>query len=303
MACLLTIAVGKEKIVGINMPTRYNSSKTINAARHVARALDISYAEVPIEDLVSINEEILEELDLDGSTKLTSLNKENIQAKIRGTCMLSNIAAKYHALFTSNANKLEVALGYATLYGDVVGAVAPIGDLTKEEIFQMAQYLNKEVFRREVIPEKLIPDELFRFRDDQIQPSAELKDNQVDPMKFGYHCRLIEALTDYRKKSPQDVLKWYLQGSMEKNLEVSTQLLERWNMDNPREFVKDLEWFSRGIATSVFKRVQSPPIIITSKSSYGYDIRESMLPYSQTLEYKRLKDQVLKIEKYETKVV
>ena len=95
---------------------------------------------------------------------------------------------------------MEIALGYSTLYGDWGGAIAPIGDLTKTEVVAMCHYINDIVFGKEIIPELLLPDTLWRFNEDEIQPSAELKSDQVDPMKFGYHCKLIEAVTDYQKK-------------------------------------------------------------------------------------------------------
>lgn len=304
VAALLVKAVGRDKVLGINMPTHYNSDKTKNAAALVAEKLGIGYVTTPVQDMVDLNENVLESADLDGSgKKLSVLNKENIQAKIRGTSILSNIAAKYGALFTNNGNKLEVALGYATLYGDVGGAIAPIADLTKMEVFEMARYLNSEVFKREVIPEILLPDSLCQFRKDQIQPSAELKEAQIDPMKFGYHDALLEAMTDYKKKSTEDILRWYIDGTLEKNLGISTAMIKRWGIDSPKEFATDLEWFARSINDSVFKRVQSPPIIIMSKSAYGYDIRESMLPFELSMEHERLKKIVLAMKEYKTKEV
>ncbi len=294
VAALIAQAVGSQRVLGVNMPTRYNSTKTRDAAAHVARKLGIAYEIIPIEDLVAVNERILAQVNADGSGRpLSSLLRENIPAKIRGTSILSNLAQKYGAIFTNNGNKLEVALGYATLYGDVGGALAPIADLTKTEVVEMARYLNKKIFRDEIIPESVIPDELWRFRDDQIQPSAELKEKQVDPMKFGYHCALLEAMTDYKKKSTVDIMRFYLEGTIEKNLGISTALLQRWNIMDPQEFVQDLEWFDRCIRLNVFKRVQSPPIIITSKSAYGYDIRESILPYETSREHDELKAKIL----------
>ena len=71
-------------------------------------------------------------------------------------------------------------------------------------------------------------------------------------------------------------------------------MIERWGIDDPKEFVKDLEWFDNCMQTSVFKRVQAPPIIVTSKSAYGYDIRECLLCYRRTKEYERLREEVLK---------
>ncbi len=301
VAAMLVRAVGPGKVLGMNMPTRYNSQLTKGIAAEVARKLGIAYESIPIETLVEENARLIDEVDADGSgRKLTEFNMENLQAKIRGTCLLSNIAAKYGAIFTNNGNKLEVALGYATLYGDIGGAIAPIADLTKAEVFEMARYLNEHVFHQELIPETLLPDQLYRFREGAA-PSAELKNNQIDPMKFGYHDALIVAMTDYKKKGPEDVMKWYLEGKLEEKLGITTELIKRWGIDEPAEFVRDLEWFCSAMERSVFKRVQAPPIIITSKSAYGYDIRESITPYEPTLEFLRLKDQVLSMKEYSPK--
>ncbi len=298
VAALLAQAVGAGKILGVNMPTQYNSELTKGNATYVAEKLGIAYEVIPIETLVEENARLIEEIDPDGTgRKLTDLNMENVQAKIRGTSILSNLAAKYGAIFTNNGNKLEVALGYATLYGDIGGAIAPIADLTKTEVFEMARYLNEHIFHSEVIPTVLLPDELYRFKDGAA-PSAELKKKQIDPMKFGYHDALLSVMTDYVKKGGEDILQWYLDGTLEQNLGISTQLIERWNIDDPSTFVKDLEWFCAAIERSVFKRVQGPPIIITSKSSYGYDIRESILPYEPTCEFGRLKEKVLRMGHY-----
>ena len=72
-------------------------------------------------------------------------------SKPMGTSILFKYAGRYGRMFTNNGNKVEIALGYATLYGDVGGVVAPIGDLTKAEVFDMARFLNETVFKKEVI--------------------------------------------------------------------------------------------------------------------------------------------------------
>lgn len=289
VASLLVKAFGKEKVIGVNMPSKYNSDKTKDAARELARKLDIEYLVLPIEEMVKANADILER---DGQ-ELSEYNLENVQAKIRGTSILSNLSAKYKCFFTNNGNKLEIALGYSTLYGDWGGAISPIGDLTKTEVVAMCRYMNEVVFEKEVISELLLPDGLWRFRDEQIQPSAELKNRQVDPMKFGYHCKLLEEVTNYQKKSIEDIMTWYLQGDLHKRLGISKALLKRWNIDDPIVFMRDLEWFYDTIQKNVFKRVQCPPIILTSKSSYGYDIRESILPVLKTRKFKKLKEEIL----------
>lgn len=311
VASLCVIAFGKQNVLGVNMPTKYNSDKTKGAAKFVADKLGIKYSIVPIQSMAELNENVLDNADLDGTgKKLSVLNIENVQAKIRGTSLLSNLASKYGAIFTNNGNKLETALGYATLYGDVGGAIAPIADLTKIEVVELAKFLNNEVFHKEVIPNVLLPDKLWRFGEEQIQPSAELKEKQIDPMKFVYHCALLDAVTDYQKKSPSVVMQWFVDGILHKKLDeylfpitgenVGLDLMKRWGVTNSEEFLKDLEWFFPLVQKNVFKRVQAPPIVITSKSSYGYDIRESMLPYEKTAKEEELKKFILEnIKEYQ----
>lgn len=298
-AALLAAACGPENITGINMPYIFNSEQTRRVAARVTENLGIRFLNVPIGDIVeSVNQTLNHEVLEKAGAGLQRLTRENIQAKIRGTDVLSNLSGNMGTLFTNNGNKLETALGYATLYGDVGGALAVLGDLTKVEVFDMARHLNREVYKREIIPRALIPDELFRFSKDGIPPTAELKEEQIDPMKFGYHDALLDAVTNFQKKSMEDICQWYLDGTLETNLNISTKLIRRWSIDDPQTFITDLEWFFDCIRKNVFKRIQSPPIILTSKSAFGFDIRESILPCSRTREFKRLREKILKMERY-----
>ncbi|MFT4304415.1 MAG: NAD(+) synthase [Candidatus Woesearchaeota archaeon] len=300
VAALLANAVGPDNVLAINLPTKYNSAKTKKAAKEIADKLGITYVQIPIEELAEMNQALIDTyLGVTDDFRKKEFDMENIQAKIRGTSLISNVAAKFNAIFTNNGNKLEAALGYATLYGDVNGAIAPIMDLTKVEVFELARYMNKKIFKQEIIPEAMLPDELFRFRDDQILPSAELKEKQVDPMKFGYHDAILDAYMDYRKKTAENILEWYIHGTLEKNLGINTELITRWGIDNPKVFVDDLEWFDRSFHRNVFKRIQTCPTIITSKTAFGYDLRESQLPYQTTLAFDRLKTKVLAMESYQ----
>ena len=293
VATLCTWVFGPEQVLGVNIPTKYNSQKTQNTAKLVAENLGIQYIVVPIQEIVELNNKIIEDANFGNEKRpMSQLNYENIQAKIRGTAILSNLAAKYGGAFTNNGNKVEIALGYATLYGDVGGAIAPIGDLTKKEVYEMGRYLNK-LFGKEIIPEILFPDDLFRFGNDKIIPSAELKEGQVDPMKYGYHCAIIEKITEYNKSSIEDFCRWYLDGSITQKLNIYDALFKRYGLDDPKTFIDDLEWVFEMIQRSVFKRIQAPPIIITSRSAYGYDIRESQLPVFFSAEYDRLKQKIL----------
>jgi NAD+ synthase (glutamine-hydrolysing) len=171
----------------------------------------------------------------------------------------------------------------------VNGGLAPIGDLTKEEVFEMCRWINRD---EEIIPTELLPDENWDF---VIAPSAELKENQRDPIKFGYHDKLIEKLMDYRKVSPEDVLGWYQEGKegFLHHLGMSASVYELYGLGDPEVFVKDLEWFVRTMRGSIFKRIQAPPIILVSKTAFGYDLRESQFPWTPSLEFTRRKARVL----------
>ncbi len=300
VAALSVIAKGKDRVIGINMPSIYNSQKTKDSAEHTAKKLGIEYLVIPIQDMVDLKARVLEERT---GKKLSTLDMENLQAKIR-TGILSDLAGMYNGIYTCNANKLEAIIGYGTLDGDLRGRVCPVADLTKTEVMAMAKYVN-QVFGDEVIPKILFPDRLWNFSGDQIMPTAELKEKQFDPMKFGYHCALTEAMMDYRKVTPVDLMQMYLQGSLDSYLDkyfeglvekpkgLSFELMQRWKVDRPDEFVTDLEDFYRKFANSVFKRIESAPIIITSKTSLGYDLRESVLPYSPTGLQEQLKQEIL----------
>ncbi|XOV80578.1 MAG: NAD(+) synthase [Aestuariibacter sp.] len=300
VVALLCKAFGAENVMAVNMPSQYNSQQTQSVAQHISDALGIDYRQVPISELVDAHQKVFAQLDehYPSPDWMRTLSDENIQAKIRGTSILSNIAGRYGRMFTNNGNKVEIALGYATLYGDVGGVIAPIGDLTKAEVFDMARYLNQQIFQSEVIPHSLLPDDLFRFPEEGIAPSAELRDAQIDPMKFGYHCAMLEKATSFQKAGPEDILIWYLNGELHSQLDIRPALLERWGMNEPEAFVADLEWFYECIRKSVFKRIQSPPIILTSPSAYGFDIRESQIPAWQGKHYQQLKAQVLALDCY-----
>ncbi len=287
VATLVAHAVGPERIYAYNLPTKYNSTKTRNSASALAKNLKIThFSEISISQFVQTNMDLLRK-----SGKLSSLVEENIQAKIRGTSILSNFAGIHNGIMTNNGNKLEIALGYVTLYGDVNGAIAPIGDLTKTEVFQMAEYINKNY--GEIIPSELIPDENFNFSSECIPPSAELKENQLDPMKFGYHDALLESFTNYQKKTPEDILKWYIEGKLADKLKISETLLNKYGINNPHTFIEDLKWFTITIRRAIFKRIQGPPIVLLSKSAYGFDIRESQFKFTETFKYKELKKKIL----------
>ena len=291
VACMLRIAFGPERVFAVNMPTRFNAGITRENARSLCEALAVDYLSCPIEDLYRTLSSRIRDVEFpreDGA--YTRLVDENIQARIRGSDMLAGIAAKFGLVFTNNGNKTEVALGYATLYGDVNGAVAPIADLYKTQVFALARHLNEAVFRRDVVPPNLINGDTV--------PSAELSDAQDvtrglgDPIKYGYHDALLRQLIEYRRH-PLDILEWYRRGDLLARIGWEDEERFGGYFPEPRDFIDDLEWIDRQVRASYFKRIQAPPIIVLSKRAFGFDLRESQLPAYSPRAYKRAKRTLL----------
>ena len=227
-----------------------------------------------------------------GPGEYTRLVDENIQARIRFADVLAGLAAKYGLIFTSNGNKTEVALGYATLYGDVSGAVAPIGDLYKVQVFALARFLNEEVYGREVVPENLLSGEVV--------PSAELSAAQDvtkglgDPIKYGYHDAVLRQMIEYRRHGV-DFLQWFIAGALLERLEWGDEARFRDYFPDAQSWVDDLEWIERQLRINYFKRIQAPPIIVLSKRAFGFDLRETQWPAYAPRRYYELKAEVLRI--------
>lgn len=100
-------------------------------------------------------------------------------------------------------------------------------------------------------------------------------------MKFGYHDALLNAVINYQHTAPETILGWFIENTMAEKLGVQPSLLKRWGLQDPKTFVEDLEWFFGLLYRNIFKRIQAPPIIITSKTAFGYDLREALLLPSQ----------------------
>ena len=215
---------------------------------------------------------------------------ENLQARIRGADVLSGIAAKCGLVYTNNGNKTETALGYATLYGDVNGAVAPIADLYKTEVFELARYLNETVYGSEVLPSNLY--------DGTTVPSAELSGAQDvtkglgDPIKYGYHDAVLRQLIEFRAH-PMDLMRWRLEGEFLERQDWPHEAAFVAYFPDARSWLEDLEWVAEQVRMNYFKRVQAPPILILSKRAFGFDLRESQLPAYQPQGYLALRAKLI----------
>ena len=294
VVCMLVRAIGAERVFAVNMPTRFNASITQENARRVCAELGVDYISSSIQDLYEQVSSRIKGTEFPrGQGTYTRLVDENIQNRIRFSDILSGLAAKYGLIFTNNGNKTETALGYATLYGDVNGAVAPIADLYKVQVIELAEYLNEHVFGREVIPANLISGATV--------PSAELSADQDvnrgwgDPIKYGYHDAVLRQMIEYRRH-PADFLRWFVDGELFERLGWDDR--ESWKSYFPdtRSWTEDLEWVDEQVRINYFKRVQAPPVIVLSKRAFGFDLRETQLPAYVPRIYNSLKEKVLGLE-------
>jgi NAD+ synthase (glutamine-hydrolysing) len=203
VTALCADALGAENVITVNMPSKHNSDLTKDIAKDIADMLGVTYLVAPIQDAVDMTRTELEAIT--GKAIATNgpntLVYENIQARDRSARILSGIASLYDAVFTNNGNKVEAYEGYATLYGDVSGAIAPLGDLLKGQVYDIA---------REYVAEGKLPQSVV-----DVKPSAELSGNQDimkgmgDPFVYEYQDQLVKYLEDYQK-NPEDVVRLFI---------------------------------------------------------------------------------------------
>jgi NAD+ synthase (glutamine-hydrolysing) len=284
-AVLLTKALGANRIIGTNMASRFNSDQTKSIAKTLATKLGIRYQEGSIETLTEATLSTVEAFGVQAVAD--GLPYENIQARLRGH-LLSSFAAYQNAVVANNGNKVELALGYATLYGDTIGALSILGDLTKVQLFDLARSIN--ALDGELIDPSLIGTLVNGKYEFGFAPSAELKTNQIDPMKWGYHDYLVRYFTEYPSHHPLDWAQKYADGSWKATPVAQTMIA--YGLDDPKAFVKDFRWFIRNWQLAIFKRIQFPPILTVSRGAFGYDYRESQLPPIETPQLKALLDQL-----------
>ena len=299
VACLLERAFGAGRVFAVNMPTRFNAAVTRGNAKGLAERLGLDYLSVPIEELYGAVSRVVKEAVFPRSAgDYSQLVDENLQARIRGSDVLSGLAARHGLLFTNNGNKTEMALGYTTLYGDLAGAAAPIADLYKVQVYEVGEYLNAEVYGREVIPRNLL--------DRSTVPSAELSAEQDvtrgkgDPIKYGYHDAVLRQLIEYRRH-PADLMQWLLGGRLFAELGWCGSDGDRTFADyfhTPRDWLDDLEWVEEQLRISYFKRIQSPPLIVLSKRAFGFDLRETQVPPYRPRRWRELAERVRGLERW-----
>ena len=228
VACLAAAALGPENVLGVGMPSRYSSQGSLDDARQLAKNLGIQYREISIEQPF---QSYLDLLTPEFAGKASDSTEENLQARIRGMILMA-LSNKLGYIVLSTGNKSELAMGYATLYGDMCGGLGVINDLSKMQVYALSNWINRE---KEIIPWNTI----------HKVPSAELKPDQRDS----------DSLPDYQ--IVDNVLQDYVENYMRPE-EIARK------HGYPLDLVNDLV---RRIHRSEYKRRQSPPgLRVTEKA-------------------------------------
>lgn len=191
IATILSVqALGAENVLGVSLPSDVTSQQSIDDAKLVADNLGIDFEIIDIADMVS---QAVTDFDKESDYTMKGLALENIQARIRGNVLMS-LSNTTDALVVTPDNKSESAIGYCTLYGDTVGAIAPLGDCYKRHVYELAEYYNST---ENVIPPQIIDKE----------PTAELKENQVDSDEMAEYETLDTVLNEYveNRKTPEEI--------------------------------------------------------------------------------------------------
>jgi NAD+ synthase (glutamine-hydrolysing) len=162
-ACLAARALGAANVHGVALPSRYTADMSTDDARALAAALGIHFEVIPIEPVFS---SFLGALKPSFAGREPDVTEENVQARVRGTILMA-LSNKRGDLLLSTGNKSELSVGYCTLYGDMAGGLAAIGDLPKTLVYRLARRLNRD---RQVIPERTLTR----------PPTAELRPGQTD---------------------------------------------------------------------------------------------------------------------------
>jgi len=228
VAVIAVTALGKENVTGVSMPSRFSSDHSKSDAKTLAENLGIEYLTIPIEKVFETFEE---ELTPFFKGKPPDVAEENLQARLRGNILMT-LSNKFSDLVLSTGNKTELALGYATLYGDMSGGLEVIGDVSKMEVYALAQYYNRRM-GREAIPKNCF----IKI------PSAELKPDQFDPFDYSVVSPLVDEIIENRLSRSELLRKGY-----------------------PERVVDDT---LRRIRGAEFKRHQAAPVIKITRKAFG----------------------------------
>jgi NAD+ synthase (glutamine-hydrolysing) len=235
VAAIAVKALGPKNVLGIGMPSEFSSTGSIDDARALAANLGIQFELVPIHDVFTAYTRSLEPLF--AGTPF-GLAEENLQSRIRGALLMA-LSNKFGALVLTTGNKSEMSTGYCTLYGDMVGALAVIGDVFKTRVYALSRYANRD---REIIPGNTIAK----------PPSAELRPGQKD--------------TD--SLPPYDILDPILEAYVERYCSAEQIFADQANSPHPPDLALIRRVLSL-VERSEYKRQQAAPVLKVTQKSFG----------------------------------
>ena len=229
VAALAATALGADNVRCLLMPSQYSSDHSVNDARQLAEKLGIQYDIVPIESVFESYMGVLKPHFLGIPSNIT---EENIQARVRGM-MLMAFSNKFGNILLNTSNKSEMAVGYGTLYGDMCGGIAVLGDVYKTQVYELAKYINKD---SEIIPLSTLTK----------PPSAELRPNQKDSDSLPDYDILDKVLYQYieKRQGPKELV------AMGFDEKLVARILRLVNINE-------------------FKREQTAPVIRISSKAFG----------------------------------
>ena len=230
VAAVAKEALGAENVLGVGMPSPYSSPGSIDDSRRLAANLGIRFEVIGISSLFGEFTQALQPLFAGTKPDTT---EENIQSRIRGDLLMA-LSNKFSALVLTTGNKSEMAVGYCTLYGDMVGALAVIGDLVKTRVYAVCNWLNRD---REVIPSAILAK----------APSAELRPDQKD----------TDSLPPYEVLDP--ILEAYVE-----RYETPEAIAQANGI--PLDLVQQVV---RLVERSEYKRQQAAPVLKVTSKSFG----------------------------------
>ena len=233
-AAIATDAMGPENVLGVGMPGPYSSKGSIDDARSLAQNLGIRFELLSITEICKSYLHVLKDVFAGLKEDVT---EENIQARARGSLLMA-LSNKFNAIVLSTGNKSEIAVGYCTLYGDMVGGLAVISDVPKTMVYRISRYVNS---RRLVIPESTL----------EKPPSAELRPDQKDSDSL----------------PPYDVLDAILEDYVE-DMHSAEQIAKDRGFD-----LALIQRVMRMVDRAEYKRQQAAPGIKISAKAFGYGRR------------------------------
>src|SRR5262249_30268043 len=255
-------ALGAGNVSAFNLPSRHNTDATRSIAAQLASALGVHYGIVPIQ---GIDECVRRTFEEHAHAIERPLTRENLHARIRGLLMMAE-SNDTGALLISCSNETEIALGYATLYGDMCGGVSLIGDLSKADVYRLARHVNAR-HGREIIPEQTFA----------LKPSAELADGQFDPFDYSVVAPIVGEVMEKRSSEAELVRQFETRSLDPERFAPDERGLTPYDKYTPDTFRAVVRDCFRRMRRSVYKRLQGPPIVVVSERAFGFDLRETII--------------------------